>query len=257
MISPLDFNLFFIFNGYLYSFEIILSLTISYSIRYFALSYLTISFPFQPHSWLQWSLFTFIPLSHPVPSRPYFCPLSGHLLPMDIPLEALEIFNRFLQGKSFNDVTLPSDGNLNLLWFLWFLSWFHTIYANIDVMFYSSNMYLHGNCHRNYWLLITLNWYIMIKKCNPSFYIISYLICGTNYPWMVESYRKSRNYMMGISNEDSAGAFLGNFFLPAMLLVLMGLTGIAVIAVRRYKKYVYWISVFMAFFYLLPFFFFC
>ena len=32
---------------------------------------------------------------------------------MDIPMEALEIFNRFLQGKSFNDVTLPSDGNLN------------------------------------------------------------------------------------------------------------------------------------------------
>ena len=69
--------------------------------------------------------------------------------------------------------------------------------------------------------------------------MISYLICESNNPSMVESYRKSGNYMMGISNGDSAGAFMGNFFLPAMLLVLMGLTGIAVIAVRRYKKYVY------------------
>ena len=251
MISLKDFNFFSIFNGYLYSFGIILSLIISYSIRYFTLSYLTILFPCQPtHDFND--LFTFLPLS-----RPYFCPLSGHLLPMDIPMEALEIFNRFLQGKSFNDVTLPSDGNLNIIWFLWFPSWFHTIYANIDIMFYSNNMYLHESYHHYYWLLIILNWYIMIKKLNPSYCMISYLICESNNPSMVESYRKSGNYMMGISNGDSAGAFMGNFFLPAMLLVLMGLTGIAVIAVRRYKKYVYWISVFMAFFYLLPFFFFC
>mmetsp|Transcript_29725 Transcript_29725/g.28436 ORF Transcript_29725/g.28436 Transcript_29725/m.28436 type:complete len:866 (-) Transcript_29725:73-2670(-) len=34
---------------------------------------------------------------------------SGHLVPTDIPAAALEMFNRFLIGKTFSDKTLPSD----------------------------------------------------------------------------------------------------------------------------------------------------
>ena len=56
---------------------------------------------------------------------------------------------------------------------------------------------------------------------------------------MAESYRRGGNYMMGNSNEDMGGVFMGNFFLPALLLVIVCLTVIALIVVRRYKKYVH------------------
>lgn len=32
---------------------------------------------------------------------------------MDLPEQALEMFNRFLAGKTFHDVVLPTDGTLN------------------------------------------------------------------------------------------------------------------------------------------------
>ena len=31
---------------------------------------------------------------------------------MDLPEQALEMFNRFLAGKTFHDVVLPTDGTL-------------------------------------------------------------------------------------------------------------------------------------------------
>jgi carboxypeptidase C (cathepsin A) len=37
---------------------------------------------------------------------------AGHLLPMDLPATALDMLNRFLNDRSFKDVSLPTDGML-------------------------------------------------------------------------------------------------------------------------------------------------
>lgn len=39
----------------------------------------------------------------------YIYLISGHLLPRDIPAAALNMFNRFLVGTTFHDISLPSD----------------------------------------------------------------------------------------------------------------------------------------------------
>lgn len=39
---------------------------------------------------------------------------SGHLLPMDLPATALEMIDRFINGRTFADVSLPSERSYRL-----------------------------------------------------------------------------------------------------------------------------------------------
>jgi hypothetical protein len=82
----------------------------------------------------------------PSPSHPFSLPLTltGHLLPMDLPAQALEMFRRFLEAETFHDVTLPTDGescNSPLFIFLLFI-----IHSFIHSLIHLLNRTHHFSC---------------------------------------------------------------------------------------------------------------